>query len=217
MKNVKNLKDYTVFKLEKEDILWEARMRCMKEMYAKAQPSVDYDEIYSYYKKCKEEGKEPERIYNRYYLSQEEFTYIRQKYVDAYMMHNPFREDCDLIIDNMEKGTIRNKWIPEHTDKYGTHPGYRGYEDVPSLKEIIGEENANKVIEYIKDRRDFYRYNTDEEKFTFSVTLSDSPTSNAEEVIEYWKSQGRELKIDPRHYDDNYFWCEENGYLEEDE
>ena len=47
----KNLKNYTAFKLSKEDILWEARMRCMKEMYAKAQPSANYDEIYAHYKK----------------------------------------------------------------------------------------------------------------------------------------------------------------------
>lgn len=212
----KNLKDYTAFKLSKEDILWEARMRCMKEMYAKAQPSANYDEIYAYYKKCKEEGKQPERVYDRYYLSQEEFTYIRQKYVDAYMMHNPFQEDCDLIIDNMEKGTIKDKWIPEYTDKYGTHPGYRGYEDVPPLKDMIGEENANKVIDYIKDRRDFYHHSVDEEKFNFSVTLSDSPTSNSNTVIEYWKSQGRELEIDPRHLTQDDFWCEDNGYLDDE-
>lgn len=213
----KNLKDYREFNLTKEDILWEARMRCMREMYAKAQPSVNYDDLLEYYKKCQAEGKEPERVYDRYYLSQEEFAYIRQKYVDAYMMHDPFQENCDLIIRDMEDGCSKDKWIPEHTDEYGTHPGHRGYEKVLPIKETIGEENANKVIEFIKDRRNFYRHNVDEEKFNFSVTLTDSPTSNPDTVVEYWKTQGKEITIDPRHLTEDDFWREDNGYLNEED
>ena len=71
--------DYTKFKLSKDDVLWKLRNKCLKEMYARSQPYVDYDAILSYYKTCKEEGIEPEKIYTRYYLSQEEFVYILEK------------------------------------------------------------------------------------------------------------------------------------------
>ena len=45
----KELKDYTSFKLTEKSIIQEARLRCMKEMYAKAQPSANYDDILKYF------------------------------------------------------------------------------------------------------------------------------------------------------------------------
>lgn len=213
----KNLKDNTKFKLTIDDVLWEARMRCMKEMYAKAQPSVDYDEIYEYYKQCQKEGKEPERVFERYYLSQEEFEYIRDKYIDVYHLHNPFKEHCNVIIDDMKNGCSKDKWIPgEKDDKGFEHPGHRGYEKVLPMKEQIGEEATNAVISFIENRRDFYRFNRDEERFSFDVCLTDSPSSSEKQVIEYWKEHGIELEIDPRHYTHDDFWCEDNGYLDDE-
>lgn len=227
-------RDYSQFALSREDIIWEIRQRCIKEMYTKAQPSADYDEIYAYYKKCKKEGKEPEQVYRRYYLSEEEFKYIEEKYLDLYELVDSFKDDCNIIIRDLKDGCVKDKYIEEHTDDNGNrHPGHRGYEDIPSfniqlleylkskvpseLAESLSKEISEKVINFVEDRKNFYRFNVDESKFRFSVALTDSPTSNAEEVIKYWKSQGRELEIDPRHHDSNYFWSEENGYLEEDE
>ena len=60
--------------INKEKILEEAIKNCMREMYKKAQPSEDWDHIVYKYQSG-ELGKN-EIVYDRYYLSQEEFTYI---------------------------------------------------------------------------------------------------------------------------------------------
>lgn len=208
--------DYTKFILERGNLLWDIRMKCMKEMYERAQPSANYDDIYAYYEQCNEQHITPDKIYNRHYLSKEEFDYILNKYVSEYKLSNDFKRDCDIIIRDMEEGCSKDKYIPEWTDEFGTHPGYRGYEKVPPLKETIGDENAQKVIDFIKMRKEFYRFNREEEGFRFDIALTDSPTSNEKTVIEYWKSQGKDIEIDPRHKDENYFWEEEHGYLEDD-
>ena len=228
--------DYTKFALSKDDILWEIRQRCIKEMYAKAQPSIDYDEVYVYYKLCKEEGKEPEQIFKRYYLSQEEFKYIEEKYLELFNLINPFQSHCDILIRDLRDGCHKDKYIKERVDEEGfKYPGYMGFEDVPNLEAQmtkylqrypeysdktvakIAHKLALKVLKFIEERKNYYKFNSEENKFRFNVALTDSPTSNAEEVIEYWKSKGKDIEIDPRHYDHNYFWAEEHGYLEENE
>jgi len=209
--------DYTKFKLDKDDIIIEAIERCKKEMYARAQPPADYDDIVKGYEEEQAAGKEISRVYTRHYLSQQEFIYILNKYIKAYHLEEVFKEHCNIIIGDMQHGCNKNKYIPATTDEYGNYnPGYRDYEPVPPLKEIIGEEAANKVIEFIENRRDFYRFDRDESDFRISVSLSDSPTSNPEDVIKYWKSQGVDLNIDPRELSEDKFWDEEHGYTEED-
>lgn len=208
--------DYTKFKLSKDDVIWKIRNDCLREMYAKSQPSANYNDVLQYYKDCEQSGVKPEKIYERYYLSYEEFVYIENKYLELYNLQDSFKDNCDIIIRDMEEGCVRDKHIPAEVIDGMFHPAHRGYEKVPPLKDLIGEENANKVVEFIKDRKCFYRFNKDESKFRFNVALTDSPTSNMEEVIKYWKAQGKEIKIDPRHHDSDYFWSEENGYLEEE-
>jgi hypothetical protein len=209
--------DYTKFKLDKDDIIIEAIERCRKEMYARAQPPINYDDVVKEYKEDQAAGKEITRVYTRHYLSQQEFIYILNKYIKAYHLEEVFKEHCNIIIEDMQNGCNKTKYIPANYDEYGNYyPGYRDYEPVPPLKEIIGEEAANKVIEFIKNRQDFYRFDRDESCFRISVSLSDSPTSNPEDVIEYWKSQGVDLNIDPRKLSEDEFWDEEHGYTEEE-
>ena len=206
------MQDITEFKLSREDIICEAIMRCKREMYKRAQPSANYDELLKKYKGTKE------KIYERYYLSNEECKYIVHKYLQAYGLIDKFKDHCDLLIDNMRNGTITDNYIDEKYDENGHRiPGYRDYKDVPSLKNIIGEENAQKVIDFIKDRKEFYKTDHESEKFQFTIYMGDSPSSSSKTVEEYWKSKGIDIKIDPRHHTDDYFWDEENGYLEEDE
>lgn len=207
-----NNKSILDFKLSAEDMLIEAINRCKREMYFKAQPSVDYDKLIEQYKNgCKE------KLYERYYLSKEEFDYIVNKYIEAYRLNDHFIEHCDLLIDNMTKGTITDKYIPEEIIDGVKHPGYRGYKDVPPLKDMIGESAANSVIDYINDRKDFYKTNHDLDKFRFNIYLSDTPTCDMVSVKKYWASKGIDLVIDPRKHSNDYFWSEENGYLEEEE
>ena len=209
--------DYTQFKLDKDDIIMEAIERCKKEMYARAQPPANYDDIIKGYEEEQAAGKEITRVYTRHYLSQQEFIYILNKYIKAYHLEEVFKKHCNIIIEDMQNGCTKNKYIPDTTDKYGNYnPGYRDYEPVPSLKEIIGEEAANKVIEFIENRRDFYRFDRDESFFKISISLSDSPTTNSEDVVKYWKSQGVDLKINSRKLSEDKFWDEEHGYTEKE-
>lgn len=214
----KNLKDYTSFKFSIDSVIQEARLRCMKEMYAKAQPSANYDDILAYYEDCRKKGIEPERVFDRYYLSWEEFDYIRNKYIEAYHFKNQFRDDCNLIIRDMKEGCMKDGYVPTMMDKKGEfHQGYSRCVDVKPLAKLIGKKDAGKAIKFIAERRDFYKFDKVEEQFSLLISMGDSPCSNAELVKKYWKSQGVDLEIDPRHYTHDDFWCEDNGYIDEED
>lgn len=214
----KILKDYSKFKLTHDDVLRRLRVECITEMYAKAQPSIDYQKILEYYQKCKDNNQKPERIFDRHYLSQEEYTYIINKYLEAYNLKEQFRSNCDIIIRDMKDGCIKDLYVPEMLDKKGiVHSGSSEYEKVSPLSKIIGGRDAKRVIKFITERRDFYRFDRAEEEFRIMVSMGDSPCSNAQTVIDYWKTQGVNLEIDPRHYSQDDFWSEENGYFDEED
>lgn len=213
-RDIKTFKDY---KKMLEHIPFEyLKYRCLKEMYARSQPSANLDDLLKEHFDRVAKGLEPERFYERYYLSYQECKYILDKYVKEWYLKDPWDDYFELIISDAENKHIKDKWIPERTDEHGTHPGYRGYEDVPPLKDIIGEESANKVIEFLKERRDFYIHNRNEDAFRAQICLGISPNSNAEAVKEYWKSKGKDITIDLRAHCDDYFWCEERGYTKKE-
>lgn len=213
MDNNNNNIDYTQFALTNDDIISEAIHRCKVELYKRAQPSADYNEIYQNYKKQHDEGKKIEAVYDRYYISQEEYQYVKDKYIKAYHLEDSFKLHCDIIIRDLIEGCPKDKYFPEKIDEDGfKHPGYRGYEQVPPIQYSIGIENANEVVDFIKQRKDFYRFNHLEERFNFAISLGDSPTQNPDTVIQYWKTQGVNIDIKPRHHSQDYFWCEENNY-----
>lgn len=210
--------DYTKFKLDYNTILREAIYRCKKELYARAQPSADYDDILAGYKAEYEAGKEVTRVCERYYISEKELLYVLNKYVKAYHLEEVFKDHCDIIITDMKTGCAVEKYIPAHIDENGQYNfGHKDFETAPPLKDIIGEDNANKVIDFVNGRRNFYRFDRTERDFKSLVSLSDSPTSNYANVVEYWKTQGVDLNIDKRELTDDQFWDEEHGISEEAE
>lgn len=197
--------------LDRKEILERAYTECMVEMYAKAQPSVDYHQLLEDAKNGKI-GKD-EKVYERYYLSRDEFEHIRNKYIEAYRLNETWRPNIELLEQYLTEGGTKDKYIKAHTDEYGYHPGYRGYEKVKPIKEQIenilnteiGEGNvsnsiANKITESvmntISDCKEFYRFDREESQFSASVALGPSPCSNKDTVIEYWKSQGIDIKIE---------------------
>lgn len=200
---------------------------CMKEMFQKAQPSVNIDD---YIKKIKDgEITDDTRpyIYQRHYLSEKEAKYIVGKYLDAYRMRNEWTSNIDLLVKDLREGCTVDKYIDDYTDEYGNHhPGHRGYEKREPLQKRIAnilEENAIKddtivkalsdeVFNYIENRRDFYRFDREEEQFNWSIFLGACPTSNKEDVIDYWKSQGKDIEIVER--DPRTFWYIDNGYTD---
>lgn len=194
--------------LDRKEILERAYHECMVEMYAKSQPSVDFNQLLADAKAGKI-GKD-EKVYERYYLSHAEFDHIRKKYIDAYNIKATWKSDIELLEQYLTDGGNRDKYIEAHTDEYGYHPGYRGYETVKPIGEQIQDilktelgdvhlEVGNKILEAvmntIKDCKEYYRFDREENDFNYSVGLGPSPCSNKDTVKEYWKEQG--IDVDP--------------------
>ena len=188
--------------LDRTKVLEKAVEDCFREMYAKAQPMADWDNIVEEYKSGKIGKDEP--VYNRHYLSHEEFIYILNKYMTAYRVASEWKEDVAIVEEYLEKGGSKDKYIKEHTDENGDyHPGYRSYEKVPPIKEQIFKCLCNYAQEHIaedmtddiykivmgtiKECKEFYRFDKDESDFRFTITLGASPTSNKETVKKWWK------------------------------
>ena len=204
--------------LDRQEIMERAYDECLTEMYAKSQPSVDYHQLIEDARNGKI-GKY-ERVYERYYLSQEEFLHIRDKYVKAYGMEATWKSNIELLERYLTEGGTKDKYIESHTDEDGHyHPGYRGYENVkpikkqienilndefasgevsPFVKDAITDKIAEIVMKTISDCKEFYRFDREESTFSASVALGASPCSNKDTVIEYWKSQGIDIEIEER-------------------
>lgn len=230
------------YSLTRRDILNEAYERCFNEMYAKATPPLE--NVDEYIKKLKEdpaaaaeEGKDP--LYRRHYLSQGELKYIVNKYEEAYHIKSEFRDDCDILIRDLENKAPIDKYIDDYVDEHGNHhPGYRSYEERPPMKERVmnkldelidkgklpsfssdDKEEVSGALaemfkEFILERRNFYRFDGDQSGFEMSVYLGASPTSNKDDVIKYWKNKG--VEVNPIDRDPEKLWYYDEGWSEEE-
>lgn len=216
--------------LDREEILAKAYHDCMCEMYAKAQPEADWDNILEEYRTGKL-GKE-DRVYERHYLSMDEFLYIRDKYKTAYNIIGHWKDDADFLIKTLKEGGLKDKYNPEVIDEDGfKHPPYRSAEDVGTLKDnidkifeqYIGEKNTqklrdeitNKVIDLLENYKDFYRFDREEETFDINISLGASPSSNAETVKKWWK-ENYNVDIEIEERNPRLFWYRDNNYTDED-
>lgn len=195
----------------RDTIIKQAYHECMKEMYAKAQPSTDWDQIVQ----DQRDGKitKDTLIYNRHYLSQDEFMYILDKYVKAYRLQDEWSSNMDTLINYINDGGYRDKWIDARTDENGSyHPGHRDYENVlPLNKQILNviskygcregemyDEICNTINTTIEGCKNYYKFDREYSSFSAAIALGVSPTSNSEVVKEYWKTQGVDLEIEER-------------------
>ena len=184
-------------------ILERAVEECLDEMYRKSQPSITWEEVL----KGHEEGKYSENntVIDQHYLSQDEYTDIKERYMHMYNIHNDWKDNADLMIDYLEKGGTKDKYIPAITDETGYHPGHRGYEKTPklidALKEFLSEEDAqkatDKVLELMNECKNFYRGDAEENSFSFTL-MNYSPNSCKDKVQEFW---GDKVKIYDRRMD----------------
>lgn len=220
--------------LNRDKVISQAFHECMKEMYAKAQPSVDYDQLIADFKSGKITEGPNDRIYDRYYLSMEEFTYILDKYVKAYNIEGKWTRYMEILEEYVHNGGTRDVYKNEWIDLNGDwHPGHRDYEKVLPIEEqfkayfqlVFGSENddisiyvkdlTDMVKETISDCKNFYSFEREESSFRGGIALGASPTSNADKVKEYWKSQGVDIEIKERNpmllWDMDYY---EEGFEE---
>ena len=177
--------------LDRDAIIKRAIDECYAELYMNAQPKVDFKQLVEDAKAGKiDESETP--VYNRYYLSHDEFKYITEKYINAYGLKETWTSNVDVVKEYLEKGGSKDKYIEEFIDEHGNyHPGYRSYEDVPPIKESIKEIIAH------GDNQEYFsaEFDHDGSSFMYNVALGPSPTSNKQTVIDYWKKQGVNVKI----------------------
>lgn len=208
--------------LDREKVLSKACHDCYREMYAKSQPPGDYEEYLRQYRAGELRDDDNDRVYNRHYLSKEEYDYIMDKYVDAYGMKEKWSEYVDIVKSYFDVGAIKDKYIEEYTDDDGDfHTGYRSYEHLPHFSDTVSEmlkpyvENDNErnavarqiydsVVDRIETCKNFYRFDREESGFHVTIGLGASPTCNKQSVIDYWKERGVDVNIEDRNPDT--FW-----------
>lgn len=165
--------------INKENILSEAIERCLQEMYYHAQPSID---LKNAIKESKEKQEKVDLI-DKHYLSKEMYDSIVNKYIDAYHLDNYFQNSLELLLSYFEKPYVKDY-----------SKGYKTHKEIRSLFEKIGKDNFEIVKDYIDKAKNYYNRNIDAESFRFNVA-NFSPTSNKQTVIDYWKTQGKEIEI----------------------
>ena len=216
--------------LDRREILNKAHHDCMCEMYAKAQPAADWDNILEEYRTGKL-GKD-EHVYDRHYLSIDEFLYIRDKYKEAYNIHKTWRPNIEFLEELLTKGGLKDKYNSDYTDEYGNHhPGYRSAEDVKPIKdqilnalsEDVSSGRREQLADYIttivmntiKNYKDFYHFDREADDFDCNISLGASPCSNAETVKQWWKENyNQDIEIEERN--PRLFWYRDNDYTDED-
>lgn len=204
--------------INRDSIIEEAYHKCMSEMYAKAQPSADYDKLIEGVKNGTIEDSSENPLYSRYYLSYEEFVYILDKYCNAYGIEEKWQDNIDVVRHYFTGGGYEDVYIEGEVDKDGyKHPGYRSAKQVPHIKDVIsskyGDDAAtdisDMILSYIDKCKDYYRFDREENNFRAHIALGASPTSNKQTVIDYWKSQGVVINIEDRNpmlfWDKDYY------------
>lgn len=216
--------------LTRKEILNKAYHDCMHEMYAKSQPEADYDNLIEEY--CSGKIGKNEPVYNRHYLSMDEFLYIRNKYKEAYNIKKTWNSNIEFLEQLLREGGLKDKYNPAVIDEDGfKHPGYRSAEDVKPLKDQISDiikefdcsEAAqeiaeiiyNKVIDTIESYKDFYRFDREEDDFDCNIALGASPCSNADTVKKWWKENYNQ-DIEIEEHNPRLFWYRDMEYTDED-
>ena len=221
--------------LTRDEILSKAAHDCMCEMYAKAQPAADWDNIVEEYRSGKI-GKN-ERVYDRHYLSMDEFLYIRDKYKTAYNIKKTWKPDMEFLEELLTEGGLKDGYVNDWIDSEGNkHRGYRNADDVLPLKEQINnllnkydgtkaavedakdelaKDITNLVMETIKNYKNFYRFDREADDFDVNISLGASPCNNADTVKKWWKENyNQDIEIEERN--PKLFWYRDNDYTDED-
>ena len=220
--------------INRDEIIKNAIHDCYVELYAKAQPMADYDNLVAEMKAGKIDEKKDGPVYERHYISQEELDYIVNKYIDAYRMTEHWISDIETLEEYLINGGYKNAYVDEFTDDNGNHhSGYRSYEHVVPIKKQIsniveqyndGEYNTNtqliedltnKVMETIKSCKDFYRFDREANDFKTAIYLGASPCTDIKGVKEWWKNNYN-IDIEIEEHNPKLFWYYDNGYTDED-
>ena len=215
--------------MTRREVLEKASIDCLKELYAKVQPAVDWDDFMQQNKDYSKKYKEWEQMSNRppieeycgprpyefYYLPKEVMKEIADSYVHAYRI-----DEQQNLLDIIEilKNYCENPIIDTYKeDENGV--GQRGYAHPDNLlKETenllraycgdskcdfpaVANELVNNFTKFLDMAGNFYSWNSDLNAFNTTVYLGPSPCSNKETVIKNWKLyKGQDVLIDDSIY-----------------
>lgn len=193
--------------INRRDILSKAIYECLVECYRWAQPSINIDELIKN-KQIQETA--DDKVIDRYYLSQENFKFIQERFADAYRIKSNWEDHIDLLVTYItSKDSKKDVYIPRDGDS----PGYRGYEPIVPLDGVIlnylkeyfilkdnnqsdiTEKDAkvlqDKILDLISTCKNFFNVDRNYNAFIMNTALGWSPTCNKEKVEEYWHTHGR--------------------------
>ena len=183
--------------ITRNKVIAEACTNMIKEMYRRAQPSVDI----MLYEGCYKKGildPNKDRCYEWHYLPEQVQRQIVEDYLDAYGANDWLKRACEFLLRNFKEGGYRTVY----KDIFNDGQKVRTSEETEKLDELIGKENAEKVYKLMDDFLGFYRTNMDEHAIRGAIFKC--PTSNPKTVLEKW---GPDFKIDDSVYkneDDEY-------------
>ena len=148
----------------REEVLVQAYEECLRDLYLNSEPPVDIKELID--SGFKDDENDPLR--NKHFIDEETFTEIVEDTKYAYGIIDHFHDDLELIKTDLENGPIirESKYELRHLNP---------------LKEEIGEEAYNKVMEYLDTISKFYKKDSDVSKFDFSIFLGASPSFKPKE------------------------------------
>lgn len=165
--------------ITRRDVIEQACKNLLRELYFRAQPSVDID-VYIEKFKNGELDPEKDRIYEWHYLPAAVESQVVDDYLVAYNADDQMKKWFEWLIELFKGGGHRTVY----KDIFNTGDRVRTGEETEKLSELIGEENAEIVYKLMEDFLGFYRTNTDEHSIR-SVVMQ-GPTSNPKTVIEKW-------------------------------
>ena len=173
--------------ITRDDVLTEAITKCLKELYSKAQPKVSWED---FIKENKEHEEGTPRPYEFYYIPQKLMDEIVSEYIYAYDLKPKLKETINVLI-----GYLKEPLNIAYEDNS------RKYVKGESIVKSIGEEAFNKVVQYLTDAGDFYKWDSDLQRFKFNIYLGASPNTSKEQVIENWKKyRNKDITIDDSKY-----------------
>ena len=181
-----------MWEIDADKVINDCLLNCFQEMYKWAQPSLDFKDFYKKLQNHEITEDRDSPTYEHHYLSYNNFIKIRDYYLAIYNFKPYWKEYCDVIEDYLFKGGHRDIWIKE---KDG-NPGYRSSEPTKPITSFLSKEDSDKVFNLLKDCSNFYRFDHLYDNMAATIALECSPTSNKETVIEYWKSRGKDIKIE---------------------
>lgn len=160
--------------ISRRDIIAKAQHDLIREMYLRAQPSVDIDD-YDFNALTKEEK---EHFQEWYYLPIEIQNQLVDDYLEAYAAEDPMKMWFNWLIERFKEGGHRTVY------KEIFKPGekVRTGEETEKLDELIGAENAEKVYKLMQDFMGFYRTNMDEHTIRGAVMFGPTPTADTVEA-----------------------------------